>query len=91
MDGGLDIPRSDKHFSGYNKENESLNVDIHRKYIFRGHVAAYMKTLKEDEPELYQYQFSKYVKKGIEPESMDELCKSVYAAIQAFMHLKSLF
>ncbi len=83
LDGGLDIPHSDKRFAGYNKETKSLDADVHRKYIFGGHVAAYMKTLKEDEPEKYQSQFSQYVKRGIEPENMEELYKSVHAAIRA--------
>ena len=39
--------------------------------------------LKEDEPEKYQSQFTTYIKKGIEPESIEELYKSVRAAIRA--------
>ena len=39
--------------------------------------------LKEDEPEKYQSQFTKYIKKGIEPKSIEELYKSVRAAIRA--------
>ena len=48
--------------------------------------------LKEDEPEKYQSQFTKYIKKGIEPESIEELYKSVRAAIRAnptIKHTKS--
>jgi large subunit ribosomal protein L5e len=43
LDGGLDIPHSEKRFAGYSKEEKSLNADIHRKYIFGGHVGDYMK------------------------------------------------
>lgn len=42
MDGGLDIPHSDKRFAGFSKESKQLDADMHRKYIFGGHVAAYM-------------------------------------------------
>lgn len=83
LDGGLDIPHSDKRFAGYNKETKSLDAEVHRKYIFGGHVASYMQTLKEDEPDKYQSQFSEYVKRGIEPENIEELYKSVHAAIRA--------
>lgn len=83
LDGGLDIPHSEKRFAGYNKESKNLDAEVHRKYIFGGHVASYMKTLKEDEPDKYQSQFSEYVKRGIEPENIEELYKSVHAAIRA--------
>lgn len=43
MDGGLDIPHSDKRFAGYSKEGKQLDAEVHRKYIFGGHVAAYMR------------------------------------------------
>lgn len=45
MDGGLDIPHSDKRFAGFNKEGKNLDSEIHRKYIYGGHVADYMKVL----------------------------------------------
>lgn len=40
-------------------------------------------TLMEDEPEKYQSHFSEYVKRGIEPDGMEELYKKVHAAIRA--------
>lgn len=43
LDGGLDIPHSDKRFAGYTKNSQQLDVEVHRKYIFGGHVAAYMR------------------------------------------------
>ena len=43
LDGGLDIPHSDKRFAGFTKEKKELDPEVHRKYIFGGHVAAYMK------------------------------------------------
>ncbi|KAK2414001.1 60S ribosomal protein L5 [Trifolium repens] len=43
LDGGLDIPHSDKRFAGFDKEKKELDAEVHRKYIFGGHVAAYMK------------------------------------------------
>lgn len=37
----------------------------------------------EDEPEKYQSQFSDYIKKGIEPDNIEELLKKVHSAIRA--------
>ncbi|XP_047316285.1 60S ribosomal protein L5-like [Impatiens glandulifera] len=83
LDGGLDIPHSDKRFAGFSKESKQLDADVHRKYIYGGHVAAYMKSLIEDEPEKYQTHFSEYIKKGIEADGIEEIYKKVHAAIRA--------
>ncbi|GLJ45587.1 hypothetical protein SUGI_0959650 [Cryptomeria japonica] len=83
LDGGLDIPHSDKRFAGFSKDDKSLDADIHRKYILGGHVSTYMKMLREDEPSKYQSQFSKCLEKGIEPENVEEMYKKVHAAIRA--------
>lgn len=45
LDGGLDIPHSDKRFAGFSKDSKQLDVDVHRKYIYGGHVAAYMRVI----------------------------------------------
>ncbi|XP_073003051.1 large ribosomal subunit protein uL18-like [Typha latifolia] len=83
LDGGLDIPHSDKRFAGFKKDDKQLDAEVHRKYIFGGHIASYMRTLMEDEPEKYQTHFSEYIKKGVEPDDMEELYKKVHAAIRA--------
>ncbi|KAK6934959.1 Ribosomal protein L5 eukaryotic/L18 archaeal [Dillenia turbinata] len=83
LDGGLDIPHSDKRFAGFSKDNKQLDAEVHRKYIFGGHVAAYMSSLMEDEPEKYQSQFSEYIKRGIEPDGIESMYKRVHAAIRA--------
>ncbi|KAJ8774775.1 hypothetical protein K2173_017221 [Erythroxylum novogranatense] len=83
LDGGLDIPHSDKRFAGFSKDGKQLDAEVHRKYIYGGHVAAYMRTLIEDEPEKYQLHFSEYIKREIEPDGMEALYKKVHAAIRA--------
>ncbi|KZV51649.1 hypothetical protein F511_29065 [Dorcoceras hygrometricum] len=83
LDGGLDIPHSDKRFPGFDKEKKQLDPDVHRKYIYGGHVTAYMNILMEDEPEKYQSHFSEFIKKGIEPDTIEEMYKKVHAAIRA--------
>ncbi|KAM7521934.1 hypothetical protein LguiA_011836 [Lonicera macranthoides] len=83
LDGGLDVPHSDKRFAGFDKESKNLDAEVHRKYVYGGHVAAYMRSLIEDEPEKYQTHFSEYIKKGIEADEIEELYKKVHAAIRA--------
>ncbi|CAM8918107.1 unnamed protein product [Rhodiola kirilowii] len=83
LDGGLDIPHSEKRFAGYGKDSKQLDAEVHRKYIYGGHVAAYMNTLQEDEPEKYQSHFAEYVKRGVEADNIEELYKKVHAAIRA--------
>ncbi|KAL2488407.1 60S ribosomal protein L5-2 [Forsythia ovata] len=88
LDGGLDIPHSDKRFAGFNKESKQLDPEVHRKYVYGGHVAAYMRTLMEDEPEKYQTHFSEYIKRGIDEDGLEEMYKKVHAAIRADPTLK---
>ncbi|KAJ1266848.1 hypothetical protein BS78_07G010500 [Paspalum vaginatum] len=83
LDGGLDIPHSDKRFAGFKKDEKQLDAEIHRKYIYGGHVADYMRILADEEPEKYQAHFSEYIKKGIDADGMEALYKKVHAAIRA--------
>ncbi|XP_042940901.1 60S ribosomal protein L5 isoform X1 [Carya illinoinensis] len=83
LDGGLDIPHSEKRFAGYGKESKQFDAEVHRKYIYGGHVVAYMRTLMEDEPEKYQSHFSEYIKREIEADDVEEMYKKVHAAIRA--------
>lgn len=58
LDGGLDVPHSEKRFPGFNKEDKSLNAETHRKYILGGHIADYMRvsrSLKSVRGQLFTY------------------------------------
>ncbi|KAF8014047.1 hypothetical protein BT93_H0013 [Corymbia citriodora subsp. variegata] len=88
LDGGLDIPHSEKRFAGFSKDSKQLDPEVHRKYIYGGHVSAYMSSLIEDEPEKYQSHFSEYIKKGVEPDDFEALYKKVHAAIRADPNMK---
>jgi len=83
-DGGLDIPHNDRRFPGTKKEGEDFKADaeVHKKYIFGGHVANYMKSLKEDDEEAYNKQFSKFIEAGVGPDDLDGLYKKAHAAIR---------
>ena len=46
LDGGLDIPHSEKRFVGYSSEDKKLDAEVLRKYIYGGHVAEYMEEMQ---------------------------------------------
>lgn len=85
-DGGLNIPHSENRFVGYkstgNHEGE-LNADVLRKYIFGGHVADYMRHLKDVDEKAYQRQFSRYAKAGIKPEDLEKIYAEAHKKIRA--------
>jgi len=83
VDGGLDIPHSTRRFPGYSREGKKFDADVHRQHIFGLHVANYMTTLKEENPDLYGKQFSRFVKAGVQPTSFEALYKAAHAAIRA--------
>jgi len=87
VDGGLDIPLKGTRFPGSvivgeDDEGDGTNPEIHRKYIFGGHVAEYMEKLKEEEPEKFEKQFSRYIKAGLGPDDLEDMYKKVHAAIR---------
>lgn len=83
VDGGLDIPHSTRRFPGYSREGKKFNADVHRQHIFGLHVANYMKTLKDENADLYAKQFSRFIKAGIDPNSFESLYKAAHTAIRA--------
>ncbi|KAI3994843.1 hypothetical protein MKX01_037394, partial [Papaver californicum] len=58
-------------------------ADIHRKYIFGGHVGTYMRSLMEDQPEKFQTHFSEYDKRNIDADYLDKKFIKVHAVIPA--------
>jgi large subunit ribosomal protein L5e len=82
LDGGLSIPHNEKRFYGYSSEKKQLNAAVLRKAIFGGHVAEYMKDLKEKNNAKYQKQFSRYVKAGVTPDKLESLYQKAHDAIR---------
>lgn len=76
VDGGLNIPHSIKRFPGYDAEAKSFNAEVHRAHIFGQHVADYMRSLEEEDPEAFKRQFSQYIKLGINADQVCDLCFS---------------
>merc|ERR1712035_66599 len=60
VDGGLDIPHSEKRFPGYDAEGKSLDAEVHRNHIFGLHVSNYMKSLQEEDEEAFKKQSSRF-------------------------------
>jgi len=83
VDGGLNVPHKVNRLAGYDAESKSFNAEVLRKYIFGGHVADYMRTLSEENPEKYKKLFSQYVKRGISADDLEGLYTKVHAAIRA--------
>lgn len=81
-DGGIYVPHSESRFPGFDAEKESLDAAVLRKYIFGGHVAEYMRHLKEEDPERYQKQFSQYIKAGIDADKIEAVYQKAHAAIR---------
>jgi large subunit ribosomal protein L5e len=84
-DGGLYVPHGDKRFPGTTTEGKEVkpNPEVHRKYIFAGHVAEYMAKLEEADPEAYQKQFSRFIREGVKGEDLEKMYTDCHAAIRA--------
>jgi len=82
VDGGIDIPHSDRRFPGYDADAKKLDAAVHRKYIYGVHVADYMKQLAENDEEAYNTQFSQYIKNGIKATDVETIYKKAFAAIR---------
>lgn len=79
LDGGLDIPYSEKRFIGYRRKKKNVDPEIMRKYIYGGHVSEYMEELQEEDPESYRRQFAKWIAEGVEPDDVEDIYKEVGA------------
>lgn len=82
VDAGINVPHSMKRFPGFDAKEGFKPEDLNNR-IHAGHVAEYMKTLKADDEEAYNRQFSRYIKAGIKPENLASLYDSVFDKIRA--------
>ncbi|GJQ72600.1 putative component of the ribosome, a large ribonucleoprotein complex [Trypoxylus dichotomus] len=83
VDGGLNIPHSTKRFPGYDAESKAFNAEVHRTHIMGQHVADYMRSLEDEDPEAFKRQFSQYIKLGITADQIENIYKNAHAAIRA--------
>jgi large subunit ribosomal protein L5e len=84
-DGGIDVPHKDRRFPGSKREEGSWVADpeVHRKYIFGGHVSEWMTKLQGDNEEAYAKQFKRFVDAGIGADDLEELYTKAHKAIRA--------
>jgi len=82
VDGGLNIPHSEKRFPGYDREGKDFDAETHKKYIFGGHVAEYMELLQEEDPERYQAQFAKLIAEDVEGDALEDLYTEAFEKIR---------
>lgn len=66
-----------------NQNHQKLDAEVLEKYILGGHVGEFMEELKEEDPEKYQVQFSRFVRAGVDSDDLEDLYKKVHAAIRA--------
>merc|ERR1711977_177386 len=83
LDGGLEIPHSNKRFYGYDAEEKEYDAEAHKERILGGHVSTYMEALNEEEPEEYAAKFSKYIEAGVTADGMEDMYLAVRKAIRA--------
>lgn len=89
LDGGLDIPHSDKRFVGYDAESKKLDAETLQKYIYGGNVSEYMEWLQEENGDKYHTHFKKALDEGLDADSIEDMYKEVLSqALCLFNDLK---
>jgi len=89
-DGGIDVPHKDRRFPGSKREEGEWVADpeVHRKYIFGGHVAEYMNKLQGDDEEAYNKHFHRFVEAGIAGDDLEGLYTELHKKIRANPNVK---
>jgi len=82
VDGGLEINHSVSRFPGYDEESDELNAEVHRGHIFGKNIGEYMRSLQDEDEDGFKRQFSKYIKEGITPDTIEEMYTKAHAAIR---------
>lgn len=82
VDGGLEIPHSNKRFPGYDSESKEFSAEVHRNHIFGQHVSTYMQQLQDDDEEAFKRQFARFIKNGLTPDKIEQMYKDCHAAIR---------
>merc|ERR1711934_272118 len=83
FDGGLEIPHNEKKFYGYDPDEKEYDAEANKERILGGHVATYMNSLEEEEPEEFAEKFKKYIEAGISADNMEDKYLEAHKAIRA--------
>ncbi|KAK4532729.1 hypothetical protein CCYA_CCYA13G3586 [Cyanidiococcus yangmingshanensis] len=81
VDGGIDIPHSEKRFPKYRKDS-GFDPEELKARIYGTHVAEYMRMLREEDPEKYQRQFSRYIKADVGPDDLENMYREAHRRIR---------
>jgi len=90
-DGGLDVPHKDRRFPGSKRDETGdwvADPEVHRKYIFAGHVSEYMTKLQGEDEEAYNRQFKRFVDAGVGADDLEGLYTEAHKKIRATPNLK---
>jgi len=83
VDGGLDIPHSNKRFPGYDADKGEYDAGKHRSRIVGAHISNYMQTLVDNDEDAYKRQFATYKKEGLMPDMLEDMYIKAHESIRA--------
>jgi len=83
VDGGLDVPHSEKRFPGYDNDAKEYDAEFHQTMIFGTHVSDYMEHLVEQDEDRYKAQFARYLANEIEADDVKEMIEEAHKNIRA--------
>lgn len=86
VDGGVNVPHSEKRFYGYkagdgDAEGE-YDAEAHKERILGGHVCDYMEHMKEEDPQMYEKHFAKFIEAEVEGDDLEDMYKKAHEAIK---------
>eukprot|EP00999_Lentomonas_sp_LEN2_P000085 NODE_1083_length_1019_cov_173.795964_g1038_i0.p1 GENE.NODE_1083_length_1019_cov_173.795964_g1038_i0~~NODE_1083_length_1019_cov_173.795964_g1038_i0.p1 ORF type:complete len:326 (-),score=106.98 NODE_1083_length_1019_cov_173.795964_g1038_i0:40-918(-) len=83
VDGGIDVPHTEKRFPGYDAESKDFSAETLRKRILGEHVSEYMTYLEGEDAERYRAHFARFLKAGVTADLVADMYKKAHAAIRA--------
>merc|ERR1711998_381723 len=69
-------------FYGYDADEKEYDAEANRERILGGHVAQYMNSLEEEEPEEFEEKFKKYIEAGWTADEMEDKYLEVHKKIR---------
>jgi len=82
VDGGLNIPHSNKRFRGYDPDTKEYDADDARGYLLGEHIKDYMEEMQEEDPDKFAKCFSKYIEADISADDLEDKWLAVHSAIR---------
>jgi large subunit ribosomal protein L5e len=82
LDGGLDIPHSDKRMIGYDPEAKKFDADMMRGYIYGEPISEYIEYLEEEDPDKLKAQFKSYIEEEIAGDDIEDMYSDAHEKIR---------